>query len=109
MLTPSLPFKNNMLTSSASGQCPQENKNVLWVLFLSLPQSLVRRGQGVGAAAVCLLLCPSQRSPLVVSGVPGPLLHAHGESAAVPVDGEVICCSFSLGSVSLDHSETADD
>jgi len=47
--------------------------------------------------------------------VSGPLLlPAHGESelycsAASHVDGEMICGLFSLGSVSPDHSETADD
>lgn len=49
---------------------------------------------------------------LVVSGPI--LLWAHEESepyssAALLVDGEVICGLFSLGSASADHNETADD
>lgn len=48
----------------------------------------------------------------VVSG--SLLLRPHGQSepyssAASHLDGEVICGLFSLGSVSPDHSETADD
>lgn len=92
-----LPSENNMVSSSALGQCPQENLPSLWFLFLLHPHSLVGRGQQACVGIVFLsfvyaYLCVCLRN----AGVPSPpLLPVLGESelhcsAAKCVDGEVI-------------------
>lgn len=86
MLTPpgKLSSKINMVSSSALGQCPQENQPSLWFLFLLPPQSLVGRGQWAFAGIVLYFVYVCYVYVFAYARVPSPpLLPQWGIRAAL--------------------------
>lgn len=88
MLTPpgKLPSKINMVSSSALGQCPQENQPSLWLLFLLPPQSLVGRGQWAFAGIVLSFVYVCYVYVFAYARVPSPPL-----LPALPPMGDQSC------------------